>query len=295
MHTLDDPFRAKLVRYFDDLSERVATEQGDWTVKGFIDIYQRIYTISLDTKVLSKVLELLIFPVIEKFAEDNKYTMVLARQQNQYPDISLITNDETYYALDVKTTYRTGVDRQGQVKVNGMTLGTYGGYFRDRERAALSTFPYRRYFKHYVLGVVYSQVPNLDERRIYDVSQLSDIPSVAHEFIFFLQEKYRIAADRAGSANTRNIGSTVYLDRLINGTGVFSELGVEIFDDYWMNYRNRAMAKAEGYAKQPYSNLLEYKAYIEQGAKILSIDEAQIKTETNEPNSIEDFSADEEE
>jgi hypothetical protein len=278
-----DPFREKLLGYFDDLRQQVSTEKGDWTVKGFIDIYQRIYTISLDTKVLSKVMELVMFPVIDRFAQENHYRIVLARAQNQYPDISLISEiDDSYYALDIKTTYRTGVDRQGRMKVNGMTLGTFGGYFRDRERTTISTFPYNHYKRHYVLGVLYSQVPDVDERRVYAISTLEEIPSVAKDFEFFLHEKYRIAADRAGSGNTKNIGSTVFLDRLLDGSGVFAELGIEIFDDYWRNYRTRAMAKAEGFETTPYSNLIEYKRFKEQGAAILQIPEANIATEALE-------------
>lgn len=278
-----DAFREALLSYFDDLRQQVSTEKGDWTVKGFIDVYQRIYTISLDTKVLSKVMELVMFPVIERFAQENKYRLVLARAQNQYPDISLISQtDDTYYAIDIKTTYRTGLDKQGRMKVNGMTLGTFGGYFRDRERATISTFPYNSYKKHYVLGVLYTQVPNVNENQVYNLSDLSQIPSVAKDFEFFLHEKYRIAADRAGSGNTKNIGSTVFLDRLLNGTGVFAELGIEIFDDYWRNYRTRAMAKAEGFETTPYSNLLEYKRFKEQGAAILQIPEDEIESETLE-------------
>jgi hypothetical protein len=284
-----DPFRQTLIGYFDELRERVSTETGDWTVKGFIDIYQRIYTISLDTKILSKVLELLMFPVIAKFAEEHGYELVLARQQNQYPDVSLISSDGVYYALDIKTTYRTGTDRNGRAKVSGMTLGTFGGYFRARESATISTFPYSKYAKHYVLGVVYTQVQGVDERRVYEISQLAEIPSVATDFEFFLQEKYRIAADRAGSGNTRNIGSTVFLERLMNGTGVFADLGVEIFDDYWMNYRTKAMARAEGFSQQPYRNLIEYKRFKELGTQILQIPEEQIRTEANAEEIEEDI------
>jgi len=277
-----DPFREQLLAYFDELRERVMTKDGLWTVKGFIDVYQRIYTISLDTKVLSKVLELLMFPVIEKFAHENECQLVLARQQNQYPDITLISSSGLHYALDIKTTFRTGVDKRQEIKVNGMTLGTFGGYFRDRNRATLSTFPYRQYAKHYVLGVVYSQTAAVDERRVYSIDYLSDIPSVAQDFTFFLQEKYKIAADRAGSGNTKNIGSTVYLERLLNGTGVFAELGIDVFDDYWMNYRTRGMAKDEGFAHQPYSNLLEYKQFKEQGSAILQVDESLLQSEASE-------------
>lgn len=53
---VEDPFRSSLLDYFDELKDRVVTKDGDWTVKGFIDIYRRIYTISVDSKVLSKVL-----------------------------------------------------------------------------------------------------------------------------------------------------------------------------------------------------------------------------------------------
>jgi len=282
-----DLFEQVVRSYFDDFRGRVATESGDWTVKGFIDVYQRIYTLSLDTKVLSKVLELLMFPVIAKFAQEHHYKLVLARQQNQYPDISLIAPDETRYALDIKTTYRAGIDRQGRAKVSGMTLGTFGGYFRARESATISTFPYNSYAKHYVLGVVYSRVQGIDEQQVYEISELAQIPSVATDFEFFLQEKYRIAADRAGSGNTKNIGSSVFSERLLNGTGVFADLGVDVFDDYWMNYRTKAMALADGLAQQPYRNLLEYRQFKERGASILNLSEAQIRSEADEETVID--------
>lgn len=282
-----DTFRENLIQYFDELQERVSTENGDWTVKGFIDVYQRIYTISIDTKVLSKVLELLMFPVLVRFAEENDYRIVLARAQNQYPDLSLISHtDETEcFALDIKTTYRTGEDKNGQMRVSGMTLGTFGGYFRTRDRPLSSTFAYDRYKRHYVLGVVYSRVKGIDERTVYSVENLNDIPSVARDFQFFLQEKYRIASDGPGSGNTKNIGSTKYLERLINGAGVFARLGVEVFDDYWMNYRTRAMAREEGFEEPPYSNLKTYQTYKKRGAAILSIPEDEIETESDDdPN-----------
>ncbi|MEB2287948.1 MAG: restriction endonuclease [Anaerolineae bacterium] len=277
-----DAFRDSLVSYFGRLRERVTTETGDWTVKGFIDVYQRIYTITLDTKVLSKALELLMFPALVEFAQANGYQMVLARQQNQYPDISWLAPDGAKYALDIKSTYRRVVDRQGRSKVNGMTLGTYTGYFRARESASITTFPYQDYAKHYVLGVIYTQIKGIDEQRVYDIGQLADIPAVARDFDFFLYEKYRIAADRPGSGNTRNIGSTVFEERLINGTGVFASLGVEVFDDYWMNYRTMADARAEGMEYPPYRNLHEYKRYKQQGSAILAVADDQLESEVDE-------------
>lgn len=78
----------------------------------------------------------------------------------------------------------------------------------------------------------------------------------------------------------------MFLDRLLAGTGVFAELGVEIFDDYWRNYRTKAMAKAEGFETTPYSNLLEYKQHKEQGAGILQIPENQLKSEALEDDDV---------
>ena len=279
-----DMFRTTLMRYFDELQERVSTENGDWTVKGFIDVYKRIYTISIDTKVLSKVLELLMFPVLVRFAEENGYKIVLARAQNQYPDLSLISEEDENdcIAVDIKTTYRTKEDRNGKMRVSGMTLGTFGGYFRTRDRPVSSTFAYNRYTRHYVLGVVYSRVKGIDERTVYSIEDLNDIPSVARNFQFFLQEKYRIASDGPGSGNTKNIGSTKYLERLINGTGVFAKLGVGVFDDYWMNYRTRAMAREEGFEEPPYTNLKTYQTYKKQGAEIINIPEEEIESESDD-------------
>ena len=65
-------------------------KNNDWVVKGFIDIYKNIYTISIDTKVISKIIELMLFPTISKFARSNKLKMVLAEYQNFYLDITFI-------------------------------------------------------------------------------------------------------------------------------------------------------------------------------------------------------------
>ncbi|MHB8415752.1 MAG: type II restriction endonuclease [Acidiferrobacteraceae bacterium] len=280
------------------LKKQVVSEKGDWTVKGFIDIYKRIYTISLDTKVLSKVLEILMFPVLAGFAEANGYEYKLARQQNQYPDLTFIAKDGTKFALDIKSTFRKGDDKKGRRRLSGMTLGTFAGYFRDRTSNSISTYPYNDYAAHYVLGVVYSQVKGISERKIYKVDELAhntseekeaesvvnvenllDIPSVAKDFEFFIQEKYKIAADTAGSGNTKNIGSTKFLDRMVSGTGVFASLGIQVFDDYWMNYRTKEMARADGLGVQPYKNLVEYRQHIQRGGAILRVPASEIISE----------------
>lgn len=74
-------FAEVLSRFVSGLGEYVSADDGQWTVKGFIDIYKNIYTISSDTKIVSKILEIHLFPKILQFAEDNGYSIVLAEHQ----------------------------------------------------------------------------------------------------------------------------------------------------------------------------------------------------------------------
>ena len=238
-------------------NKAVATEAGDWVIKGFIDVFRNIYAISVDTKVISKVMELLLFPELARFAEAHGLKMVLAEHQNYYPDISLIDGEGHRFAVDLKSTYRTRPDR-----VNGMTLGAFTGYFRDRQSKKNITFPYATYSAHVVLGIIYSKTEESgDECRRYGLDELERITSVISDFEFFVQEKFRIASDRPGSGNTKNIGSATRVTNLVNGTGPFSELGIEIFDDYWMYYLTNDMARAAELPKRPYTNLKSYLAY----------------------------------
>ena len=72
----------------------VSTDHGEWTVKGFIDIYRNIYTISIDTKIISKILEMHLFPQILQLAEEQRYSIVLAEHQNWYPDLSFVNQSD---------------------------------------------------------------------------------------------------------------------------------------------------------------------------------------------------------
>lgn len=90
---------------------------------------------------------------------------------------------------------------------------------------------------------------------------MEEILSVVKDFDFIVHEKYRIAKDRPGSGNTKNIGSCVKVKELKDGLGPFSKLGVKVFDDFWMNYMTKEMAERGGLAKSPYCNLKEYLQY----------------------------------
>jgi len=88
-------FSEALRRLVQKLRGHISSESGEWTVKGFIDVYKNIYTISSDTKVVSKILEIHLFPQILQFAEERNYSIVLCEHQNWYPDFSFVSKTDS--------------------------------------------------------------------------------------------------------------------------------------------------------------------------------------------------------
>lgn len=221
-------FESELNTFVEELKKYVSTDDGDWTIKGFIDVYKNIYTISSDTKIVSKILEIHIFPAILKFAEDIGYKIVLAEHQNWYPDLTFVNKEDEAikFALDLKTTFRRNN------KSAGFTLGSHGAYFKERDKDKNIQFPYNQYTGHYCLGVIYTRTDFEDdlsdteivkveeleeeygeiqdpigERETTKIDSLKSITSVIKDFDFFASAKWRIASDGRGSGNTANIGS----------------------------------------------------------------------------------------
>ncbi|MDY6993984.1 MAG: EcoRV family type II restriction endonuclease [Pseudomonadota bacterium] len=248
---LKQEFSENLRSFVQSLGAYVSTEDGQWTVKGFIDVYKNIYTISSDTKIVSKILEIHIFPKILDFAEQYGYALVLAEHQNYYPDISFVSvaDERIKFAVDFKTTYKLP-DYPGFC--NGFTLGSHGEYFINRESSKNIQFPYKDYLGHFCLGIIYSraEIRDIDETKTYELSQLRSVTSVIKDFEFFVAEKWRIASDKSGSGNTANIGSIAKIDDILQGNGMFSRLGEEWFDDYWMNYGKITITVKEGKTKK---------------------------------------------
>lgn len=252
-----DEFISKLRNAVKSFTPIVSTKDGQWVVKGFIDVYKHIYTISTDTKVVSKIIELYIFPLLYKFAQDNGLELELTKEQNFYPDITFIDDEGNRFAVDLKSSYR-----KTSTKINGMTLGAFTGYFRNRHSTKNVTYPYSSYKAHIVLGIIYSENETaIDERKLYSLENLEEIISVVKDITFFVQEKWKVAIDRPGSGNTKNIGSVSVIEDLINGNGTFAELGEDVFDDYWTNYLTPDMAKRAELIRPYYNNLESYKKF----------------------------------
>lgn len=254
-------FKNKLTEFVETLQGHISTDDNQWTVKGFIDVFRNIYTISADTKIVSKILEIHLFPKILEFAQNNGFHIVLAEQQNYYPDLSfVIASDERIkFAVDLKTTYRLPDNPEF---CNGFTLGSHGEYFVKRTSKKNIQFPYNEYLGHFGLGIIYSRSTSerTDETHIRGLNELQSIVSVIRDFQFFVAEKWEIASDKQGSSNTANIGSITKIDDILNRNGVFKLLGEEWFDDYWMNYGKITITTPSGKAKK-ITLLREFLAY----------------------------------
>lgn len=252
-------FSGQLKGFANTLEARISKDD-EWTIKGFVDVFRNVHTISSDTKIVSKVLELHLFPYFLEFAESTGYMLELATHQNWYPDISFVSkaDPKIKFAVDLKTTYR---DEQYPDFCNGFTLGSHGEYFVNRASTKNIQYPYNEYSGHFCLGIIYSrsELDKSEETRIYSIEELENIPSVIHSFIFFAEEKWKIASDKGGSGNTANIGSIQKIDDILSGNGVFAKAGEELFDDYWANYGKIEISTGDG--RKKLSTFLEYLEY----------------------------------
>ncbi len=199
-------FNVQLKSFANTLAEKIS-ENDEWTIRGFIDIFKNIYTISSDTKIVSKVLELHLFPHFLAFADSIGYEIELATGQNWYPDLTFISksNHNIKFAVDLKTTYRL---EKHPAFCNGFTLGSHGEYFSNRTSTKNIQYPYNSYSGHFCIGIIYtrSSIDKLEETKIYDIDNINEMPAVIRNFTFFAEEKWKIASDKGGSGNTANIG-----------------------------------------------------------------------------------------
>ncbi len=268
-------FIKNLREFIKSISKHLQDNEKQWSIKGFIDIYKDIYTISSDTKVISKIIELQLLPKLLLFAEENNYKIILAEHQNWYPDMTFVNkkNSNIKFAVDIKTTYRLP---KYPDHCNGFTLGSYGKYFIDRTSKKNIQFPYNEYSAHICIGVIYTRTKELSNISVYRVQEfgkksqsnkgvkkvkaLQFIPSVIENLQLFVREKWEIASDSPGSGNTKNIGSITKIDDILHGRGVFKNLGEEWFDEYWMNYKKIKVKTDKGTIKF-ITSLPEYLKY----------------------------------
>lgn len=209
--------------------------KNKWCVRGFIDVHKNIYAIIYDTKIISKVIEMQVITKLIQSDRFKKFKIEMARYQNYYPDVTFIykENERVKFALDIKTTYRLNNNPDF---CNGFTLGTYEGYFSNRQSRKNIMYPYDDYCGHFCLCVIYTRLKQINQRRIFRLSEISIINPVISDLRFFVREKWEIARDSPGSGNTKSIGSIVKIEDLKNGNGVFKNVGEDTFNNYWKIY-----------------------------------------------------------
>ena len=55
--TTKKEFATQLKNYAKFLRKNISAEDGQWAVKGFSDVFRNAYTISSDTRIVSKILQ----------------------------------------------------------------------------------------------------------------------------------------------------------------------------------------------------------------------------------------------
>ena len=222
----------------------------DYSVLGFLTDKALVYPLGTDTKVLSTIFESISRPLVYRIAARHGVDVWEPVVQNSYPDFTLLTDedDRAKIAVDVKTTY---VDRVGATF--SFTLGGYTSFLRNDTKNI--EFPYSEYSRHWIIGYVYHRILPSNRRHVYGIGQVTEIQPPYTDVQVFVQEKWRIAGDKAGSGNTTNIGSIRgCIDDFRAGRGVFSSR--EEYLDYWRNYE-RTAAERRG----KFKNIAEYRRW----------------------------------
>lgn len=224
------------------LNHLAAIENG-YGVCGIIDRRGRIYPLSSDTKVLSTIFENIARQAIASYEIREGLDLIQPDKQNYYPDFTLATgrDDRNKIAIDVKTTYKNAPDDSF-----GYTLGSYTSFLRNGTKNIL--FPYTEYAEHWIIGFVYRRiaVDPIGASHIYTPAIRDSIPVPFTDVEVFVQEKWRISGDRAGSGNTTNIGSiSGTLTDFQQGNGVFQSEAE--FLAYWRGYGRTAEERARLY------------------------------------------------
>lgn len=225
-----------------EFRRRLAGLDPSFAPKGIITSDRRIFPLGSDTKVLSSIFEAYARPIVYNIASDFGLTVREAQAQNKYPDFTLMrdVDDNEKIGVDVKTTYREAEEDW----TADFTLGGYRSSIGPGDSPFIE-FPYDDYDTHWVVGYIYwrsgSRSPPDD---VYSLDEIADIPVPVDDVDVFVQKRWKIAGDTAGSGNTANIGSIRgTLEDFREGRGVFDFK--EEYLAYWRNYEQTAAERQE--------------------------------------------------
>ena len=219
----------KLIDSFYEKAEKI-----DFNVTGLLLGGLNVLTLGSDSKLIGRIFELLSTEVLMGICIENNWILEESESQTLYPDFTIIKENGEKIAVDIKTTYRK-YNRNGEICKYNFTLGSYASFLRNNVKNI--AYPYDQYVKHYVIGFVYDRNPKSKAGQMVNINE-SIIEPPFTNVEYFIQEKYKIAGDKPGSGNTENIG-TIHsndINDFKNGLGMFTELGNQIFEDYWRGF-----------------------------------------------------------
>lgn len=226
--------------------QRLSAIENGYSVCGIVDRRGRVYPLGSDTKVISSIFEIITRQAVATYASSEGLILKEPERQNHYPDFTLMRgeSDRNKIAIDVKTTYK-----KTRTSKFGYTLGSYTSYIHPQTESKNIVYPYSEYGQHWIVGFVYRRTESkrVADCRVYSFAELEAIKLPIEDVEVFMQEKWRIAGDRAGSGNTTNIGSIVgSIEDFELGRGVFKTESE--FLDYWRGYKRTGRERKSAYS-----------------------------------------------
>jgi len=99
-------FETQFQSYLPKIIDELQSTNKRWKIKGFIDSQEHIYEITNDTKVVSKLIEIILFPLVLEFANSFNCHFFPTQHQNHYPDVSFVhKNTNEKIALNIRAPY----------------------------------------------------------------------------------------------------------------------------------------------------------------------------------------------
>jgi hypothetical protein len=238
-------------------TEKLDAKTSVYDICGVVTKDGVVYPLGSDTKVLSTVFELLTRPLIAEIAQEAGLIWTEPTVQNHYPDFTLMSSatDNKKIAIDVKTTY---INKD--TDSFNFTLGGYTSFIRGTGTKNI-VYPFSEYSEHWVIGYVYTRLASKKSalNETFGIDQLDSINLPYEKVNVFVQEKWKIAGDKAGSGNTTNIGSiNGRIDDFKNVIPIFASDAEYL--EYWRGYETTAEKRAN-----TYKNIDEFRALKKSG------------------------------
>lgn len=247
-------------KYTDEIIEGIIQElpktDKDWELLGFINERKDIYTFGHDSKIIGRLFEVIVEPVLQKVADNLGLKLLFSTSQTVYPDFYFENDQGRRFAIDIKSTYRR--------TRNSFTQGSFTSYLRDNTKNIDGN--YSLYDKHYMIMFIYDREVKPSDG-VFTLDDLPEITAAYKNVDVAVMEKYRVGGDKPGSGNTDNIGTfkAKQFEAFSYGAGPFAFLGNDCYVDYWRNYPRNTLPKKE--KELLYNNLNEYFNWLENNGK----------------------------